>query len=1011
MFAFRCVVAAVGSLGLMTLVGLPAQDGGADDTRARVQRLYDACMKIGVEGPGEAILLDMQRQFDQLLPRVQRQATSWSGPQIAVAYFELVGVGSRLRYEVGLLAGLAEEGLLLSGSKPGLRHGRRPLLGALAGFRYEMGQTAKVVDPCVDLAENWPLDADAEIAAKGYWLAAEAARLLINQCREPGKAELILSRTLDRLQTAAPWGDEVRRHLLQDRDLWFVGPARDRAASRDDCMGSLLLLRGFARLELGHLMSAKEDLQEAQRYLLITANEHRLANVQHNLASVYLRLGKYGLAETAAKEAERYYRKPQHGEPGPDRNGIYAMSKVQAEVLLRRGADKQQIRELLQPVAESMRSPYAQTNVDAYPVWAEMLLVEPRTPEDLRELAELVEEARHRSWVRCHRPVWAKMLQFDAERQFLAGDLEMARAKLSEATQVLPDQLDVQVRQAALEGELKLRCGQPEAALLDFCRACAKVRAAVDEECLLDSEAGIVEFQAARGFAVQGAVRAFRQLLAVDPAAAAARWEDFYAAVQGFHGSSVWYERLLAEPLSQSAEERAEAKTLGEERERLNGEIDRMLCQRPTPGVWAVHHSHELAKKHAELERVASEWRRLRIGALGRDLRFGTVPLAAVQRALQPGELLVEFLQIGDAWAAVCVGGSTPELIMLGAMPEPALAWIVSEGRRGGANGEERQAGIAAVGAWLFGPASPLAARLAGVRTLLLSPEGELARVPFSALPHDGGALGDAFAISHVASGAVLAHLRGLPRSPTALREGVLLALANPRYAGGDSHRETVRSGIDVNRLGALPGTAREALAVARLFAEQGAETEGLTAIRAPEERDERHDGARFRLLLGAAARESSLDAELLRDVKFLHFACHGVADPESAAWSFLALSLLPDHPAEGLLRIDEFARLRGDYELVALSACETGAGPIRRHDGPASLARAAQAIGARRVLATLWRVDDGAAHKLVTSFYELWLHEGRGAAEALALAQREARAEGVPTREWAAFTLWGEPR
>jgi CHAT domain-containing protein len=92
------------------------------------------------------------------------------------------------------------------------------------------------------------------------------------------------------------------------------------------------------------------------------------------------------------------------------------------------------------------------------------------------------------------------------------------------------------------------------------------------------------------------------------------------------------------------------------------------------------------------------------------------------------------------------------------------------------------------------------------------------------------------------------------------------------------------------------------------------------------------------------------------------------------------------------------------------LSACGSAAGARRGHDAVAGLAWSAQIAGARRVLASQWRVPDVGARDLVGAFFDGWRRDGAGAAAALAAAQRHALG-ARPVREWAAFAVWGEPQ
>jgi CHAT domain-containing protein len=92
--------------------------------------------------------------------------------------------------------------------------------------------------------------------------------------------------------------------------------------------------------------------------------------------------------------------------------------------------------------------------------------------------------------------------------------------------------------------------------------------------------------------------------------------------------------------------------------------------------------------------------------------------------------------------------------------------------------------------------------------------------------------------------------------------------------------------------------------------------------------------------------------------------------------------------------------------ELLVLSACQTAAGDDRAALGLAGLAVKA---GARSALASLWFVSDRASAQLVGAFYAA-LAQGKGKAEALAIAQRSLIADPLLSHPayWAPFLLIG---
>ncbi len=96
--------------------------------------------------------------------------------------------------------------------------------------------------------------------------------------------------------------------------------------------------------------------------------------------------------------------------------------------------------------------------------------------------------------------------------------------------------------------------------------------------------------------------------------------------------------------------------------------------------------------------------------------------------------------------------------------------------------------------------------------------------------------------------------------------------------------------------------------------------------------------------------------------------------------------------------------------ELVVLSACDTGVGEIHQGEGVYGLHRAFQEAGAKRVLFTLWKVNDEATQAFMVRFYSLYL-EGTSPHEALKLTKEEflESARWSHPYYWAPFVLVGK--
>jgi CHAT domain-containing protein len=254
------------------------------------------------------------------------------------------------------------------------------------------------------------------------------------------------------------------------------------------------------------------------------------------------------------------------------------------------------------------------------------------------------------------------------------------------------------------------------------------------------------------------------------------------------------------------------------------------------------------------------------------------------------------------------------------------------------------------------------------VGTVLVSPDGALHHVPFSAL----FGVREVTCVPSATSYSVL-----LPEG--ALRGDGVLAIGDPQY--GPATRgavASVRSGL---HLTPLPASRKEVLYAGDV------------------------------VLLGAEATEAGLRFSLGRRPRWraVHFACHGLVDRERPTLSSLALTSTPED--DGFLTALDLSRIRVPADLVVLSACHSGCGKVLRGEGTLGLARAFLSSGAPRVLVSLGAVDDEATGVLMRHFYELW-KAGLPASCALRHAQAHVRSHEQWRHPyyWASWTLWGLP-
>ncbi len=111
---------------------------------------------------------------------------------------------------------------------------------------------------------------------------------------------------------------------------------------------------------------------------------------------------------------------------------------------------------------------------------------------------------------------------------------------------------------------------------------------------------------------------------------------------------------------------------------------------------------------------------------------------------------------------------------------------------------------------------------------------------------------------------------------------------------------------------------------------------------------------------------------DLLHDppqTDIFHIATHGIynaRDPElSSLILFQPGTTLPDH-----LYATEISQLDLDVDLLVLSSCDTGYGPLDYGEGIQSLNRAFYQAGARNLIYSMWQVSDASTSALMKSFY-----------------------------------------
>jgi CHAT domain-containing protein len=381
------------------------------------------------------------------------------------------------------------------------------------------------------------------------------------------------------------------------------------------------------------------------------------------------------------------------------------------------------------------------------------------------------------------------------------------------------------------------------------------------------------------------------------------------------------------------------------------------------------------------LEAIYNTEQELSTGSLATDLPPTAVTLDELQHHLGASELVVEYVLADPQSYALVVTPSSVRRYVL-----PSKNVLEQEAAQYRSELMQQKTNLA-LGQRLFDGLLGGIPEFKEKHALIVVPDGKLHLLPFDALVNSGQYVLATHLVTVAPSGSVLDMLRR--RTNHVVRDdlpyvGVAAwtSKAPARTLLASIHRAV--SGPERRDLVALPESRHEVETI-------GSDLPKPSTI-----------------LLGSHATETNFKQLPLDQYNVIHLALHGYTDPEFPDRS--ALVFAPEEPAidDGLLQVREIRSLHLDANLVTLSACDTGVGPVGE-EGVANIVNAFIEAGAQSVVSTLWELEDHATEQLMTHFYaHLGRHEDK--AEALRQAQLEMLNSGSPPYYWAGFELDGEP-
>jgi CHAT domain-containing protein/tetratricopeptide (TPR) repeat protein len=425
-----------------------------------------------------------------------------------------------------------------------------------------------------------------------------------------------------------------------------------------------------------------------------------------------------------------------------------------------------------------------------------------------------------------------------------------------------------------------------------------------------------------------------------------------------------------------------------EEGERLLREIDALLAQLKSldsipvreRGSGAASTTGELMSR---VERARAEYEALLVRA-GREqpraaalLGVTSTTVGQVQRALEPGEALLEYLVAPDRVVLFVVTRSELRTVQM----DSAFIGLADRVRL------LRELWGSRDGAWQNGlPAARSlhrvllghvrrAGMLDGIRRLIIVPHGVLSQLPFAALVDEGSGrfVVQDYEVLYLPSAGTLPALRA--QSPA----------ASARSLGGVAFAPFPRD---------LPASADEVTAVGRAMA---------------------HVTQR----VGDVATEHAVRSALA-ERGIVHVASHGVLNSRFPMFTRIELAreMTADGGADGdgRLEVHELLGTPIRSPLVFLSGCETSVvetwldDAVRGTDHT-TLAQALLYAGAANVVGTLWRIDDAGAAAFAARFYRSLATTA--VTGSLASAQRAMLASPrfAHPYYWAGYVLHGEGR
>jgi CHAT domain-containing protein len=513
--------------------------------------------------------------------------------------------------------------------------------------------------------------------------------------------------------------------------------------------------------------------------------------------------------------------------------------------------------------------------------------------------------------------------------------------------------------------------------------------------------------------------------------------QDFYELytdllVARFEKSKTAADRELALQISERARTRSLVELLQEARINIKQGVDEKLIEREIDLQDSLNAKYrqrtaalsgkqttpeQISKLTNEINSVTTELEKLEVQIRRENPRYAdlkqteTLSAQGIQNLLDGETVLLEY-KLGTTRSFLwLVTNNSTEIFILPPRKEIETAAkdfynsIVSRDQKNQAKTIELSKKLSAI------LLSPVADKIVGKRTAIVA-DGILQYIPFASLQVSGskfqvpGSLVENNEIVVLPSANVLAEIRrnSVDSKPPAKALSIFadavfeatdtrLSAFTKNIDAAEKPTDLGRSLRDVDLSGSFP----------RLLSSR-VEARNISAFVAKTEVDLNIDFD--------ASRENVTEKNLM-GFRILHFATHGLLDTAHPEFSGLVLSLFDKNgkPQDGFLRLNQIYNLNLNSDLVVLSACQTALGKDVRGEGLIGLTRGFMYAGAKRIVSSLWKVDDAATAEFMKHFYQNLLQKKLAPPAALRAAQMEMKQ--IPRFRaayfWAGFTIQGE--